>query len=280
MRGSSRQLQLPLFAPATPAAGTGPRAAGRREAATAERRQEELFHRLSRLLEGRLAALDLTDNRRTILTVKPARTGPPAPLKVRIHRSFVDAPEETLRAVAVFASSRRGSPSSREALATIREHFSRHCRTAAAAAPPARRAVVRPVGETLDLRELRDELNRLYFDGRLKVEITWGKALSTGRRCVKRGGKATLQLGSYSYEDNLIRLHRTLDQPRVPRYVVEAVVYHEMLHAAIPPVVRNGRRYVHTPEFRRREQELRSLERAERWIERHLPDLLRARARR
>jgi predicted metal-dependent hydrolase len=278
MRGS-RPIQLPLFTPAEPAGGRAarPRPEGSGGAISPEKRHEQLFRRLSRLLEGRLAALDLTDNRRTILTVKPARPGPPAPLVLRLHRSFVDAPDDTLRAVAVFASSRRGSPSSREALAKIREHFSRHCRTTPSSA--ARRTVARPVGEVFDLRELRDEVNRTYFGGRLKVKISWGKAPAPGR-CLRRGRKSTIQLGSYSYEENLIRLHRTLDQPRVPRYVVEAVVYHEMLHAAIPPVVRNGRRYVHTPEFRRREQEFRHLERAERWIERHLPDLLQVRVRR
>lgn len=271
MRGS-RPIQLPLFGPAgKPQAGG--RAAAEPARKSAEKRREELFRRLSRLFEGRLHSLDLTDNRRTILTVKPARPGPPAPLMLRIHRSFVDAPQDTLEAVAVFASSRRGSPRSREALAKIREHFSSHCRTAGPAASAPRRTALEPVGQVLDLRELRDEINREYFGGRLKVAITWGRA-PRARRC-RRGGKATIQLGSYSYEDNLIRIHRTLDQPRVPRYVVEAVVYHEMLHAALPPVVRNGRRYVHTPEFRRREAELSQLGRAERWIERHLPDLLR-----
>lgn len=273
MRGS-RPLQLPLFGPARPVAARPAGRGGPPARKSPEQRQQELFRRLSRLFEGRLHSLDLTDNRRTILTIKPARPGPPAPLVLRIHRSFVDAPEDTLEAVAVFASSRRGSPRSREALAKIREHFSRHCRTSAAAA--VRRQALEPVGQALDLRELRDELNQAYFGGRLKVAITWGRAPARARRC-RRGGKATIQLGSYSYEDNLIRIHRTLDQPRVPRYVVEAVVYHEMLHAAIPPVIHNGRRYVHTPEFRQREAELRSLKRAERWIEHHLPDLLRGR---
>ena len=156
---------------------------------------------------------------------------------LRLHRSFVDAPDDTLRAVAVFASSRRGSPSSREALAKIREHFSRHCRTTPSSA--ARRTVARPVGEVFDLREVFAEINRSYFGGRLKARITWGKA-AAGR--AGGGASTSLQLGSYSYEDKLIRVHGMLDEPSVPRYVVEAVVHHEMLHAAIPPVVRNGRR--------------------------------------
>ena len=73
-------------------------------------------------------------------------------------------------------------------------------------------------------------------------------------------------------------LHRVLDQPSVPRHVIEAVVYHELLHADMPPVVRNGRRHFHTPEFRRRERLYRHLSKAERWIQEHLPELLAARS--
>ena len=68
-----------------------------------------------------------------------------------------------------------------------------------------------------------------------------------------------------------------LDAPDVPRHVVEAVVHHELLHADMPPEIRNGRRCFHTPEFRRRERQFRHLEKANAWILEHLPELLRAR---
>jgi len=250
----------------------------RREGPPRRLSETELLRRLSRLTKGRLSSLSLTDNRRTILTVKNARAG--QPIALRIHRSFADAPELVLRAVAAFVESRKGSDRAREALAVIREHFTRH--RASAPVQPHRRPLLDPVGATLDLRTLRDELNRDFFGGRLKVDITWGKAGGTvSHRCRgRKARKSTIQLGSYSYEDNLIRVHRALDHGRVPRYVVEGVVYHELLHAALPPVFLNGRRYVHTPEFRRRERFYPLLDRAERWIERHLPELLRATARR
>jgi hypothetical protein len=235
-----------------------------------------LQRRLSRLTKGRLQSVVLTDNRRTILSVRP---GPPrnACLTLRIHRSFAAAPDEVLKAVATFVESRKGSDAARQALTVLRDHFSRHRGPIRPAAR--RRLALHPVGAVLDLRELRDDLNQRYFDGRLKAEITWGKggggAAQTCR--TRRARNSTIQLGSYSYEDKLIRIHRALDQPHVPRYVVEAVVYHELLHAAIPPVVQNGRRHVHTPEFRRRERLFRHLAKAEAWVAAHLPELLRAR---
>jgi hypothetical protein len=273
----AKPVQLDLFEPDPPPAS---------RPARREERQQQLFRRLSRLLDGRLSSLSLTDNRRTILTVKPLQPPrrlslAPAPLELRLHRSFLEAPDEALQAVAVFVSSRRGTPSSKQALAKIREHFSRYCRTAAPRS--ARRTVLRPAGVAFDLRELRDQLIGEYFAPEIQPEITWGKAGSGGRKRGSRGGRGgrsgrtSIQLGSYSYEDNLIRLHRALDHPRVPRYVLEAVIFHELLHAALPPVVRNGRRYVHTPEFREREKQFRQLERAEKWIERNLSDLLRSR---
>jgi hypothetical protein len=240
---------------------------------------ESLLRRLSRLTRGRLQSVILTDNRRTILSVRPGPPRDDSRLTLRIHRSFLGAPDAVLQAVATFVESRKGSDRAREALIVLRDHFSRHRGPVRMAAR--RRLALDPLGEALDLRQLRDDLNQRYFDGRLKVDITWGKGgAGAAQSCRGRARKSTIQLGSYSYEDKLIRIHRALDQPNVPRYVVEAVVYHELLHAAIPPVVQNGRRHVHTPEFRRRERLFRHTQKAEKWVEEHLPELLRARGRR
>jgi hypothetical protein len=230
-----------------------------------------LLRRLNRLTGGRLRSLELTDNRRTILSVRAGRVGGRAPLELRIHHSFTHAPESVLQAVAAFVESRRGSERAREALVVIREHFSAHRPTARS-----RRVVLRPEGEAYNLREIFADLNARFFKGRLKADISWGKDNVASRPC-RHSGTSVLQLGSYSYEDRLIRVHRLLDDGAVPRHVVEAVVYHEMLHADMPPEVQGGRRLFHTPEFRRRERLYRNLWRAERWINESLPALLRAR---
>ncbi len=289
-------VQPRLAAGATPAP---PATQGRPRAETA---YAELFRRLSRLTGGRLRTLSLTDNRRTILSVRPApataRPAPPAPtspapIHLRIHHSFAGAPDPVLRAVAAFLASSKGSTSARQALAAIREHFHRHRvsprdpRQAQCPRPGGvpiaekpRRLSLSPVGAVLDLREIAADLNQRYFGGRLKVRITWGKAAGESAdpasNC-RRIRSASLQLGSYSYEDRLIRIHRVLDHPGVPRYVVESVVHHELLHADLPPVTRNGRRYFHTPEFRRRERHFRHFERADCWVRENLQLLLRAR---
>lgn len=266
-----RPLQLELFGPETPAAKTAAPSPAPRPASP-ETLRFDLLRRLNRFASGRLRSLALTDNRRTILSVRAPRPGERTQLVLRIHHSFVSAPEEVLRAVAAFVESRKGSDRAREALGIIREHFSQH-RTR----ERARRAVLRSEGTALDLREIADDLNQRYFEGRLAVSVTWGR--SSAGACRRRARTSSLQLGSYSYEDRLVRVHPVLDDPSVPRYVVEAVVYHELLHADMPPEVKNGRRHFHTPEFRRRERQYRHLAKADRWIREHMPELLKARQR-
>jgi len=269
-----RPLQLELFGTGHPALPEGRRSVLPTVVPHPEAPRLELQRALNRLTGGRLSSLILTDNRRTILSVQPGRPGDRSQLTLRIHHSFVGAPPEVLQAVAAFVESRKGSDRSREALAVIRQHFAAH-----KPERRPRRPALRSEGVVFDLGEIAKDLNERYFGGRLSVGVTWGRSSGgAAHHCRRQRTTSSLQLGSYSYEDRLIRLHGVLDQPAIPRYVIEAVVFHELLHADMPPVIQNGRRCFHTPEFRRRERQYRHLDKADRWIQEHLPDLLRARA--
>ena len=68
-----------------------------------------------------------------------------------------------------------------------------------------------------------------------------------------------------------------LDNPGVPRYVVEAVRLPRVPPRRHASEIRDGKPQFHTPEFRRRERLYRNLTKAERWIGENLPELLRAR---
>lgn len=237
----------------------------------------KLFRTLDRMMEGRLASLVLTANRSRFLSSRPAAGGG---YDLRLHGCFLEAQEEVLQVVAGYATGALRGARKRQGLATLRSQFDRYRSTVSTPETPRRKPRVRlePRGKTMDLRSVRDELNERFFDGRVEAEITWGRALP--RRTKRRTRRQTLRLGSYDGQRRLIRIHRVLDEPGVPPEVVEAVVYHEMLHADLPPVVVNGRRYSHTPEFRRREKLFPAHEAAERWLESHLPKLLAARYRR
>ncbi len=131
-----------------------------------------------------------------------------------------------------------------------------------------------------DLEAIRDEVNRRYFGGRLQVAIAWSRnGRSRSRRPRRRRRRITLKLGSWWPHLRTVRLHPVLDHESVPRLVVASVVHHELLHAELEPEVRNGRRRLHTPEFRRREREFEGHEEARRWIRENLHRLARRRAR-
>ena len=98
-------------------------------------------------------------------------------------------------------------------------------------------------GDHHDLRTIFDELNARYFDNTIDAAITWGARTGAPRR------RTSVKMGSYSVEERLIRIHRSLDRGFVPRFFVEWIVFHEMLHQVHDIKVKNGRREFHSKAF-------------------------------
>jgi hypothetical protein len=98
-------------------------------------------------------------------------------------------------------------------------------------------------GHHHDLEEIFHELNRRFFHGQIPPSrLGWSHQYS--RRI----------LGHYDSGHATIIISRKLDSPSVPRYLVEYVVYHEMLHIRFPVERRGQRRVVHSREFREAEK--------------------------
>lgn len=136
--------------------------------------------------------------------------------------------------------------------------------------PMQRHLNLRHEGRYFDLQQMFDRLNARYFKGRLRgYDVKWGR-----RR--KHRPKEYFIFGTIQEEDRVIRINPLLDQPFVPRWFINYILYHEMLHSVVPDEVRpNGRRRVHTEEFNRREREFRGYYRARRWEEDNLARFLR-----
>jgi hypothetical protein len=127
-----------------------------------------------------------------------------------------------------------------------------------------RKVVTTHKGEVYDLDEIFDNLNFWYFGERLpKPVLTWS-ARQTYRI-----------LGHHDATHDTIVVSRSLDSPDVPRFVVEYIVFHEMLHIHHPTVHHNGRRYNHTAAFRRDEEKFKHYREAELWIEQNVRKLKR-----
>ncbi len=233
-----------------------------------------LLARLEPHFAGRLASLVLTRNRRRILSIRPDPADPQS-LALRLDTCFLSADDETLAEVASWALA---GPRKRSALPRARAHFEKS-RTATDREPTTatrqRRTDPQATqGRHLDLLHLFDELNTDYFLGGVTSSVTWGRQLRRPPRQRNRTRRQSIRLGSYDLDHDLIRIHRVLDNPQVPRHVVAAVLHHEMVHATLPPLHSHGKRRFHTPEFRRREQRYRLQAEADKWIASHMDWLL------
>jgi hypothetical protein len=63
-----------------------------------------------------------------------------------------------------------------------------------------------------------------------------------------------------------IIISKVFDQPHVPRYAMEYIVYHEMLHLKHPIRMHGSRRCVHGKEFREDERAFPQLEQARNFL--------------
>ena len=120
-----------------------------------------------------------------------------------------------------------------------------------------RRAQTNPQGEHFDLSAMFDDLNARFFRGELqRPHIGWSA----------RGWRR--QFGCYDPGPNQILLNRRMDRPAVPRYAVEYVLFHEMLHVK-HPTRRSGCSLVsHSKEFRAEEKLFPDFARARKILDR------------
>ena len=132
----------------------------------------QLLRQLNRLTGGRLRSLELTDNRRTILSVRSGTPGQPGAARAA-HPPLLH-PGAGRRCCRRWPRSSRASGG---ATAPARRWSSSASTSRPTAQPPAAASVVlRPEGVAFDLREVFADLNERYFEGRLSVAITWGKS--------------------------------------------------------------------------------------------------------
>ncbi len=114
-------------------------------------------------------------------------------------------------------------------------------------------------GNVYDLEEIFARVNRNYFNQTIsKPSLTWSKK------------KTYRILGYHDQARNTIVISKSLDDSKVPSYVVEFVMFHEMLHVFHPTQNRAGRRYNHTPQFRRDERKFARFTESENWIRQNI----------
>ena len=120
-----------------------------------------------------------------------------------------------------------------------------------------RKIVTSARGAVYDLTEIFGEINQTYFQNSIAQPVLSWSSQKTFRI-----------FGHHDALHETVVISRTLDDRRVPRFVVEFVLFHELLHIKHPTKIVNGRRQIHSQAFRRDEHSFPDYQAAEKWLER------------
>ena len=181
-------------------------------------------------------------------------------LLVRISDLLEGAPEYVLAAVAhILLAKMYRKPVDREQTAKYRRYVLSHHMSRKAYLVRqlrGRKQIASARGHAYDLDEIFEELNTRFFHGLLaRPQMSWSS------------DRARNRLGHYDPAHNAIVVSRIFDHARIPRYAVEYIVYHEMLHLKHPVKVRGSRRCVHSTEFQADERLFPRLNQAKRFLQ-------------
>ena len=181
-------------------------------------------------------------------------------LLIRVSDLLADAPEEVLRSLALILLAkiyRRRIDESHHALyrafilGSEMQQRARTARTARGRGP--RPAIAKGRWQNLDRNF--DRVNTEYFAGNLeRPRLAWSATRS--RRI----------LGRYDATHHTVYISLFFDSPLVPDFVLDYILYHELLHIRHPSRARDCRFINHTPEFRADERKFKSYKNATEWI--------------
>ncbi|MBI2875813.1 MAG: hypothetical protein HYY20_02905 [Candidatus Tectomicrobia bacterium] len=110
-------------------------------------------------------------------------------------------------------------------------------------------------GRHYDLKALFEKINAERFQGKLDPPgLTWSRTFTFRK------------FGHYHPTRDLVMISLTLDDPGVPPFVIEFVLYHELLHKKLGIRREGSIRRAHTEEFRREERRFPHYQDAEAWL--------------
>jgi predicted metal-dependent hydrolase len=168
-------------------------------------------------------------------------------LLVRLSDLLEGAPDAVLHAIAhILLAKMYRRPIDRAQAARYRKYVGSHdiVRKAHLVRQMRGRKRLRPArGHFYDLDSIFEELNTRFFHGLMaRPRMSWSQ------------NKTRRILGHYDPAHNAIVISRIFDHPAMPRYVLDYIVYHEMLHLKHPVKLRGSRRCVHSAEFQAEEK--------------------------
>ena len=109
----------------------------------------------------------------------------------------------------------------------------------------------KPPAMVYDLADSFNRVNDRYFAGQMsRPTLTWSQSLTFRK------------FGHYDHCRDTVMISSTLDQRQVPEFVLDFIVFHELLHKELPTRWNGNRRSLHGPEFKSSEQRFKDHEKA------------------
>ena len=168
-------------------------------------------------------------------------------LLVRLSDLLEGAPDTVLRAIAhILLAKMYRQPIDRSQAARYRKYVASHeivRKTHLVRQLRGRKRLRSARGMFYDLDAVFETLNMRFFHGLMaRPRMSWSQT------------KTRRILGHYDPAHNAIIISRIFDHFAVPAYVLEYIVYHEMLHLKHPVKLRGSRRCVHSSDFQAEEK--------------------------
>ena len=219
-----------------------------------------LQHALEKNLQnvlGKELRITWTTNRRVMISFRRHK----GTVTLRLHESFALADSRLTHDLSAFLykNARRVPDSVKEFVNTF----------------PARKKSESSIGSLAhlgrqsDLKNIYRKFNRAYFNDQLKGRAVWGRKIFSKN-------KRTITFGSYSPAERIIRIHPVLDTELTPRFYLEAVMHHEMVHEYLDKVEMCGKEeaLTHSRRFRELDRKFKYHALANAWEKRHFEKLI------
>jgi len=202
--------------------------------------------------QGKQLKLKINDNHSTMLSVR----WEPDCTRVSMHRIFLNAPLNVMQELSCYILEEK------KEIPRVKAYIEEQTQDLDYSAQLDRKKLYCQ-GDIYNLQSVFDNLNKEYFQNQLNLSITWfGK--------VGQKNRSRVTFGLYYDPLKLIKIHRLLDSPLFPDYMISYVVYHEMLHNVCPSYVdERGINQVHNKEFKERERKFEHYRLAQSWIKEH-----------
>ncbi len=179
---------------------------------------------------------------------------------VRISDKLLNAPDETIQAIGYILFDKLFRRKTRKEIRHLyRNYINQYIVPDLPSIEHKVSSAYSSLGKYYNLDNIFDKVNQQYFNSSVKKPIL-GWSLNHSKQ----------RLGFYDHSRNLLVISRIFDKKRIPDYVREFLMYHEMLHIVIPVQKKNGRRSIHPIHFVQKEKCFREYDQVQKWLKRKL----------